>query len=104
MLIIEKQHDMQTLYALGATRRQVRHIFILEGMQIILGGALIGMLLAAILCLLQQHYGFIRMGESDGSFIIDAYPVIVQVTDLLATILTVLTLGYASVVWATRKV
>ncbi len=104
MLIIEKQHDMQTLYALGATRRQVRHIFILEGMQIILGGALIGMLLAAILCLLQQHYGFIRMGESDGSFIIDAYPVIVQVTDILATILTVLTLGYASVVWATRKV
>ncbi len=103
MLIIEKTRDIHTLYALGSTRRQVRRIFILEGMQIILGGALTGMLLAALLCLLQQHCGLIRMGQSEGSFIIDAYPVIVQATDLVATLLTVLLLGYASVVWATRR-
>lgn len=103
MLIIEKRGDIHTLHALGSTRRQVRQIFMLEGMQIILGGALAGMLLAAALCLMQQHYGFIRMGQSDGSFIIDAYPVMVQGTDLLATLLTVLLLGYASVAWATRR-
>lgn len=104
MLIIEKRKDMQTLSALGATRRQTRRIFILEGMQIILGGAFCGIVLATILCLMQQHFGFIRMGESEGSFIIDAYPVVVEFTDLLATTVTVLLLGYASVVWATRKV
>lgn len=103
MLIIEKTRDIHTLYALGSTRHQVRRIFALEGMQIILGGALLGMLLAAALCLVQQHYGLIRMGQSEGSFIIDAYPVTVQATDLLATLLTVMLLGYASVAWATRR-
>lgn len=103
MLIIEKKTDMHTLYALGSTRSQVRRIFIMEGMQIILGGALAGMLLASLLCLLQQHFGLIRMGQSEGSFIIDAYPVILQGTDLIATVVTVLLLGYASVVWATRR-
>ncbi len=103
MLIIEKQRDIHTLYALGSTRRQVRRIFVFEGLQIILGGALVGMLLAAVLCLVQQHYGLIRMGESEGSFVIDAYPVVVQATDLIAIFCTVFLLGYASVTWATRR-
>ncbi len=104
MLIIEKKQDIGTLFALGATHSQVRRIFIFEGMQIILGGALVGTLLAAGLCLAQQHFGLISMGQSDGSFIIDAYPVEVQVLDLLTVLLTVLLLGYASVRWATRHV
>ncbi len=103
MLIIEKKGDIQTLYALGATQRQVRRVFILEGMQIIAGGAIVGMILAALLCLAQQYYGLIRMGQSEGSFIIDAYPVVVQFTDLIGILLTVLFLGYTSVVWATRR-
>lgn len=103
MLIIEKKQDIRTLRALGSTGRQVRRIFMLEGMQIILGGALAGMLLASVLCLLQQHYGFIRMGQSEGSFIIDAYPVVVEATDLVAILFTVLVLGYAGVAWATRR-
>ncbi len=104
MLIIEKKSDIHTLYALGSTHRQVRRIFVLEGMQIILGGAIVGMLLAVVLCLLQEIFGFIRMGQSDGSFIIDAYPVSVQFTDLIGILLTVLLLGYTSVMWATRRI
>lgn len=103
MLMIEKRQDMHTLSALGATRRQVRSVFVTEGMMIILGGALIGMAAALVLCLLQQHYGLVRMGQSEGSFIIDAYPVIVRAGDLLAVLLAVLVLGYASVAWTTRR-
>lgn len=103
MLMIEKREDARTLSALGSTETQIRRIFAFEGMLIILGGAVIGILIAITLCLSQQHCGFIRMGQSEGSFIIDAYPVIVRLQDLFVILITVLTLGSVSVLWSTRK-
>ena len=103
MLMIEKREDARTLSALGSTETQIRRIFAFEGMLIILGGAVIGILIAITLCLSQQHFGFIRMGQSEGSFIIDAYPVIVRLQDLFVILITVLTLGSVSVLWSTRK-
>lgn len=103
MLMIEKREDAQTLSALGSTQRQIRRIFALEGLMIIFGGAMAGMLLGLILCLLQQEFGFIRMGQSEGSFIIDAYPVVVRPGDLMLVLLTVVLLGFLSVIWATRR-
>jgi lipoprotein-releasing system permease protein len=70
---------------------------------IIFGGAMTGMLLGLILCLLQQEFGFIRMGQSEGSFIIDAYPVVVRPGDLMLVLLTVVLLGFLSVMWATKR-
>ena len=66
-------------------------------------GVFAGMLLGLVLCLMQQYFGFIRMGQSEGSFIIDAYPVVVEWQDLLSILLTVLLLGSISIAWATRK-
>ncbi len=103
MLMIEKREDAQTLSALGSTQRQIRRIFALEGLMIIFGGAMTGMLLGLILCLLQQEFGFIRMGQSEGSFIIDAYPVVVRASDLMLVLLTVILLGFLSVMWATKR-
>ena len=103
MLMIEKREDAQTLSALGSTQRQIRRIFALEGLMIIFGGAMAGMLLGLVLCLLQQEFGFIRMGQSEGSFIIDAYPVVVRPGDLMLVLLTVVLLGFLSVMWATKR-
>lgn len=103
MLMIEKREDAKTLSALGSTQRQIRRIFALEGLMIIFGGAMAGMLLGLVLCLLQQEFGFIRMGQSEGSFIIDAYPVVVRPGDLMLVLLTVVLLGFLSVMWATKR-
>lgn len=103
MLMIEKREDAKTLSALGSTQRQIRRIFALEGLMIIFGGAMTGMLLGLVLCLLQQEFGFIRMGQSEGSFIIDAYPVVVRPGDLMLVLLTVVLLGFISVMWATKR-
>lgn len=103
MLMIEKREDAKTLAALGSTQRQIRRIFALEGLMIIFGGAMAGMLLSLILCLLQQEFGIIRMGQSEGSFIIDAYPVAVRPGDLMLVLLTVVLLGFLSVMWATKR-
>ena len=102
MLMIEKREDVSTLSALGSTEGQVRRIFMFEGMLIVAGGAFVGMFLGLALCLVQQHFGFIRMGQSEGSFIIDAYPVVVEWPDLFLILLTVLLLGSISIMWATR--
>lgn len=102
MLIIEKRDNIKTLIALGSTSSQIRRIFMSEGLMIIFGGAITGMILGVVLCLLQQHLGFISMGQSEGSFIIDAYPVVVHATDLIIILITVLLLG-TSVLFATRK-
>lgn len=97
MLMIDKRADAATLSSLGATERQISRIFVYEGCLISFFGALIGLFAGVVLCLLQQEFGFLRMGESDGSFIIDAYPVSVEVSDVLVILVTVLVVSSLAV-------
>ena len=60
-------------------------------------GALLGIALGLLLCWLQQTYGLVRLGESDGSFIINAYPVSVHPQDILLIFVTVLATGWLAV-------
>ena len=102
MLMIEKKHDVQTLRSMGATDRQICNIFMFEGRMISLAGAVVGLLLGLLLCWLQQQYGFITMGESEGSFIVEAYPVSVHPWDLVLIFVTVLMVGWAAVWYPVR--
>ncbi len=99
MLMIDKRQDVFTLRSLGATDRQICSIFLLEGRMISLAGAIVGLLLGLGLCWLQQEYGLISMGGSAGSFIVEAYPASVHLTDLVLVFVTVLVVGWAAVWW-----
>ena len=103
MLMIDKRADMQTLRALGADDRQMSQVFLIEGWLISGVGAAIGILIGLGLCWLQQTYGIIKMGDSVGSFIIDAYPVSVHASDLLLIFVTVLAVGLLAVWWPVRR-
>lgn len=70
MLIIDKKNDINTLHNLGANDRQIQSIFLYEGRIISAVGALIGIGLGLALCGLQQAFGFVKMGESSGTFIV----------------------------------
>ena len=94
MLMIEKKEDVQTLRNMGANDRQIRLIFLFEGWMISGFGALLGIIAGLVLCLLQQEYGLIQLGETSGAFIIDAYPVHVLWGDVLAVFITVLSIGF----------
>ena len=98
MLMIDKEKDIQTLCNLGAAPKDVRRIFILEGNLISLLGAIIGILLGVALCWAQQQYGIITMGQSEGAFIVESYPVVVKWEDLVLILLTVVLVS-ALVVW-----
>ncbi len=94
MLMIEKRDDAVTLRNMGADSRLIRRIFLFEGWMIAGFGALIGIVVGVALCLMQQQWGLIKLGESSGSFIIDAYPVRVELADILAVLGTVLSIGF----------
>lgn len=92
MLIIDKKEDIGIYQALGMTKEKIISIFKLEGNLITGFGALIGLALGTILCLLQEYYGFITLGN--GSYIVSAYPVKVIASDILIIMITVIAIGY----------
>ncbi|MCI6522205.1 MAG: FtsX-like permease family protein [bacterium] len=102
MLMIEKQADVATLRNLGADNRLIRRIFLLEGWMISAFGAGIGIVIGVTLCLLQQTFGFISLGDAAGAFVIDAYPVRIAVGDIVTILCTVLLIGFLAAWYPVR--
>lgn len=102
MLIIDKKDDVVILRNLGATDRQITRVFLFEGRMISAIGAVVGILLGLLLCWLQQQYGLVRLGSSEGSFVVDAYPVSVHPWDIVLVFVTVLAVGFLSVWYPVR--
>lgn len=95
MLILDKRDNANTLRSLGATDGLISRIFIYEGNLIALIGAVVGLVLGVLLCLLQQQFGIIGLG--DGQFVVDAYPVRVKLSDIVLVFFSVLAVSAISV-------
>ncbi|MDL2265119.1 FtsX-like permease family protein [Parabacteroides sp. OttesenSCG-928-G21] len=102
MLMIEKQKDIQTLRNMGANDKLISRIFLFEGWMISGVGTIIGIVVGVILSLLQQEFGLIRLGSSAEAFIIDAYPVRVEIADLVMVFLTVALMGFLAAWYSVR--
>ncbi len=102
MLIIDKKNDVTTLRNIGATEKDICRIFQAEGRMISVLGAVIGIVVGLILCLLQQYFGIVKLGESSGDFVVSAYPVSVHATDIVVVFLTVVVVGFASIWYPVR--
>ncbi len=92
MLMLEKKQDIATFRSMGAQGSVIRRIFFAEGLLINGVGAAAGLLIGVFLCWGQTTFGWVRLG-ADGTFIIDAYPVIMKATDALLTAIMVLVIG-----------
>lgn len=95
MLIIDKNKDISLLKAMGADNNLVKKIFINEGLIISVVGGLIGLLIGIIAVLIQEHFGIIRLGNG-GNYIIDAYPVALEFSDVALVFLTISIIGCAA--------
>ena len=104
MLIVDKKKDIAVLWSLGASKSQIRKIFFTEGMMISLAGGLLGLFLGGLLALLQQEFGLIRLGGGEGTYIVDAYPVRVQLLDLIYVMITVILIGAATTWYPVRQI
>ncbi|MBO5809587.1 MAG: ABC transporter permease [Bacteroidales bacterium] len=93
MLIIDKNKDITLLKAMGADKVLIKKIFINEGLLISVVGGMLGLLLGIAAVLIQQYFGIIRLGNGDGNYIIDAYPVALQFSDVLLVFITITIIG-----------
>ena len=93
MLIIDKRNDISILRSMGADDSAIRRIFFIEGLGISIVGAVIGLFVGGIICWLQMSYGFVKLGDGTGSFIIDAYPVSIHIIDILWSFVAVMLIG-----------
>jgi lipoprotein-releasing system permease protein len=87
MLVWEKQKDIHVLKALGADDGMIQKIFLSEGLLLALMGGIGGILLAAIICILQIKYKLIPL--EGGSFLIDYYPVKLVPMDFVLVLSTI---------------
>lgn len=92
MLVIEKKEDILTLKYLGAPFLLVRNVFFYQGLMITLTGIVGGLLSGALICFLQQTFGIIKLGNAE-SFIVESYPVDMQLMDFVNVFAVVYVIG-----------
>lgn len=103
MLIIDKSDDIRTLRNMGATSGLIKRIFTIEGWMISLLGCVIGILLGALLCVLQENMGFITVPSGDGMTVMP-YLVELQVSDILIVFATVALMGLVAAYYPASQI
>lgn len=101
MLVIEKEKDITILKAMGARKSLVMRIFLAEGLIIAGIGTLLGFVLGGGFCLIQQHFGIIKLEGT--SFLVDAYPVSMHLADFGLVFITILVIGLAASWYPARR-
>ena len=101
LLIMTKKKDIMILRTMGATKKNIRSIFFINGVMMSIVGMICGLILGLIFCLLQQNFGLIKMGSS---FIVDSFPIQIYFTDIIAITLMVATISCLCTGIMSRKI
>lgn len=102
MIVIEKRRDVGALRAMGVTRKNIRRIFLTEGLMIGALGAGIGLILGLGLAYAQKTFELVPLAGAE-SFLIDAYPVSIQFLDVAVITLVALGLCVAASVYPANR-
>ena len=93
MLILEKKENIETLTHLGSDKKLINRIFLIEGMLISISGAFIGLFFGLAISFAQEKFELIKLKGSE-SFLIDAYPVAIEWSNILVVAVTVIVIGF----------
>lgn len=96
MLVLDKLKAISTLRAIGFSRSRVGRVFFWESIYVTAAGGLAGIILGVALSLAQQHFGFIKLQGDPEALTLNAYPVVVDPTDILITLLPLAVIGLAT--------
>ncbi len=100
LLIINKRKDITTLRAMGMEPHDIRRVFFTEGVLIAAVGVVAGLVLGFFTCLLQQHFGIVKLGANA---VVEAFPVAMRWIDFLAAFLVVSLLSTLVVAFTVRR-
>jgi len=98
MMILDKKDNLKTLFSLGATIKEIKKIFILQGFLLTFFGLVVGLSIAIILVLLQKNFEFIMITPSL------AYPVEFRILNVIIVFFTIITLGYIAAKIASARI
>jgi lipoprotein-releasing system permease protein len=104
MLIIDKQRDINILRSLGADSKTIKRIFIIEGWLISIIGVIIGVAIGIGICFLQEKFGIVKLPGASQNFVVQAYPVRVMLSDVIAILAIVLCIGFITAYYPVRKI
>ncbi len=88
MMIIDKKSNLKTLYSIGATVRDIKRIFVMQGFLLTIIGMLIGLFLGTILVYFQIFTGSFKITQNL------PYPVAFKFFNLFIVVITITVLGY----------
>lgn len=103
MLILDKKESIAILSSIGASKAQIQRIFLYEGWMISSIGAGLGLIIGLGLCVSQEQWGWLTLGNGT-EYVISAYPVVVQAADVLLVTVIVLSLGWIAAFVPSRKI
>ncbi|MDR1973209.1 MAG: FtsX-like permease family protein [Bacteroidales bacterium] len=106
LLISDKKKDQFILSSIGLKKEQIQKIFLLDGIFITLFGTAVGLITGIAITLCQQLFGWVKLGGSggEGKYIVEAYPVALQASDILLVFLISTAVGiFASVLSTISK-
>jgi lipoprotein-releasing system permease protein len=101
MVVMEKRKDIAVLIAMGATRRDVRLIFVLKGLIVGAVGTAAGLILGASGCFLLAHYQFIHIPRE--IYGISTLPIAVAPSNFAAVALASMLLCLLATVYPARQ-
>jgi lipoprotein-releasing system permease protein len=101
MLVMEKTRDIAVLMAMGATRRMIRRIFMLQGAIIGLAGTALGYGGGIGLAALLQRYKFVKLPP--GVYTIDYLPVILRWEDIALIGASAMILCFLATIYPARQ-
>lgn len=96
MLAIDKKKDVAILTAQGASKNLIRNIFLYEGSIVAFSGAFTGLFLGLLISFVQQEFGLVTMGMQTA--IMDAYPIKIEWSDVLLTILCIIVITFITAI------
>ncbi|MCX2475469.1 ABC transporter permease [Pedobacter sp. MC2016-05] len=91
MLVIDKVKDIAILSSLGASKKLIKRIFLLEGMMITMSGCVFGLLIGIGFYYVQHTFGLIKMGEGT---LVNSYPIALKWKDFILVFITVGTFSF----------
>jgi len=98
MMILDKKDNLKTLFSLGATIKEIKRIFILQGFLLTFFGLIIGLFLSVTFVILQKKFGFIMITTEL------EYPVEFRLMNVVLVFFTILILGFLAARIASSRI
>jgi len=101
MTVIEKKRDIGVLRSLGLDEKSIKKIFMTNGLLSGLSGTFIGLFVGLLVCYLQINYKIYPLDPM--KYIIDALPVQVRLTDIIAISLMAIILSTIAAYYPAKR-